>query len=77
MWRIRSWTYAVRRWAITAIHRQWPSLHRYEWGWVFECGCCGFEGVACLGCESRILIGHVGTEGESIIESGDFVENGY
>ncbi len=58
----------------TALHRLFPSMHKYEWTWCLDCGCCGFEGVYCKDCNARHIIGTVAYSWPPI-EGGDAVED--
>ncbi len=79
---ISNFIYFRKRNVFNVLHKVFPSMHQYRWCWTQECGCCGFEGVACEQCDLVIIIGH--TTGYSnddhkyvMLESGDIVEYDY
>jgi len=62
------------------LHKLFPSMHKYKWHWVMECGCCGFEGAGCEQCDSTLIIGHASDNWDdngNLVESGDIVEYNY
>lgn len=69
--------YFFYMWLTYQHHKYNPNWHSWEWSeGIFDCGCCGFEGMYCKTCHQVVLIGHVGSSWP-IIESGDIAENGY
>jgi len=55
--RISNFIYFAKRRIRTYLHKMFPSLHKLYWVGVFECGCCGFEGVSCRTCDLVMVIG--------------------
>lgn len=74
-----NFTYKLKIWIRQLHHRMYPDLHRWRWSGIYECGCCGFEGLYCEGCNKTIIVGLVAGEYMSPdgLTAGRWYESGF